>query len=82
MPIPHLAQCLVQRDGMATYAQGYDETRKGLFSLSGPDINFPNRMFTHTHTQLCMGKHTRMHTNRLKWTLGVGQNINMAIFIS
>lgn len=50
MPIPHLAQCLVQRDGMATYAQGYDETRRGLFSLSDPDINFPNRMFKQTHT--------------------------------
>lgn len=45
---------------MATYAQGYDETRKELFSLSDPDINFA-RVDTGFHFYFSEGKHADMN---------------------
>lgn len=64
---------LLQWVGIASYAQGYDETRKELFSLNDPD--FHNQALTHTHAAQSVGKqytytHMHMHIHQLEWTLG------------
>lgn len=54
MPVPHLA--------LFSLGQGYDETR---FTLSGPDINFHNQVFTRALYSVLVNTHVCTKTSQL-----------------